>query len=184
MDTPRADCQDTVPSTVHEHVGTVSEFYARHNEEVTTAQRWVERISYFLGSPAYVAGNLVFVVLWISWNLAAPQLGFDQWDEPPFFWLQGLIALNAFVISTTVLIRQNRMSILANHHAHLDLQVNLMAEEKNSKIIQMLEELRRDMPDVRNRVDEEAREMSRPTDTRAVLSVIEQEAEQLNCEKK
>ena len=46
----------------------------------------------------------------------------------PFFWLQGLVALNAFIISTTVLIRQNRMSTLANQHAHLDLQVNLLAD--------------------------------------------------------
>ena len=51
-----------------------------------------------------------------------------------------LVGLNAFVISTTVLIRQNRMSRLADHHAHLDLQVNLLTEEKTSKIIALLEE--------------------------------------------
>lgn len=87
--------------------------------------------------------------------------------EPPFFWLQGLIALNAFVISTTVLIRQNRMSTLASQHSHLDLQVNLLAEEKNSKIIRMLEELRRDLPNVRNKAAPEGDELSRPTDTEA-----------------
>ena len=183
MDTPD-DRRNAIPSAMHEHMGTVSEFYARREEEVTGAQRLMERISLFLGSPAYVAGNLVFVVLWIIWNLAAPELGFDQWDEPPFFWLQGLIALNAFVISTTVLIRQNRMSIVANQHAHLDLQVNLLAEEKNSKIIQMLEELRRDMPNVRDKVDREADELARPTDTGAVISIIEESAEQLNCQSK
>ena len=169
---------------MHEHLGTVSGFYARHNEDVSPIQRAVEKISFFLGSPGYIVGNLAFVILWISWNLVGPELGFDQWDEPPFFWLQGLIALNAFVISTTVLIRQNRMSALANQHAHLDMQVNLLAEEKNSKIIQMLEELRRDLPNVRNKVDREAEELGKPTDTEAVLSIIEDSAEQLNCERK
>lgn len=105
-------------------------------------------------------------------------------DEPPFLWLQGLIALNAFGISTTVLIRQNRMSILARQHAHLDLQVNLLADEKSSKIIQMLEELRRDLPNVRDKVDREAEELARPTDTGAVISIIEEASEQLNCERK
>jgi uncharacterized membrane protein len=178
------DRRNTIPSAMHEHISSVSDFYARHEEKVTPAQRIVEKISLFLGSPGYVAGSLVFVVLWIAWNLAAPEIGFDQWDEPPFFWLQGLIALNAFVISTTVLIRQNRMSILANQHAHLDLQVNLLAEEKSSKIIQMLEELRRDMPDVRDKVDREADELAQPTDTGAVISLIEESSEQLNCERK
>lgn len=176
--------EEALPSSVHEHVGTLSEFYARHEEKRTPTQRFFEKASLFLGSPGYVAGNLVFVVLWIAWNLAAPRLGFDQWDEPPFFWLQGLIALNAFVISTTVLIRQNRMSTLANQHAHLDLQVNLMADEKTSKIIQMLEALRRDLPQVADRPDPEAEELGRPTDTEAVLSIIEDSSQRLNCEKK
>lgn len=182
MDTPDTS-KEALPTALHEHLGTVSEFYARHEEAVTPGQRLFEKISLVLGSPAYVGANLVGAVLWMVWNVVAPEFGFDQWDEPPFFWLQGFIALNAFVISTAVLIRQNRMSALSNQHAHLDLQVNLLAEEKSSKIIQMLEELRRDMPNVRNKVDAEAAELSQPTDTEAVLSIIEESSEQLNCKK-
>lgn len=183
MDTPQ-DPKDAIPAAMHEHLGTVSDFYARHEDKVTPAQRIVEKMSLFLGSPVYVAGNLVVAVLWIIWNLAAPGLGFEQWDEPPFFWLQGFIALNAFVISTTVLIRQNRMAIVANQHAHLDLQVNLLAEEKSSKIIQMLDELRRDLPNVHNKVDHEVEELAKPTDTEAVLSIIEETSDQQHCERK
>lgn len=183
MDIPD-DRKERLPSAMHEHIGAVSELYARHEEKLTPTQRAVERISLFLGSPAYVAGNLVFVVLWIAWNLAAPELGFDQWDEPPFFWLQGLIALNAFVISTTVLIRQNRMNKMANQHAHLDLQINLLADEKSSKIIQMLEELRHDLPGVQDKVDHQADELATPTDTDAVISFIEESTDQINCERK
>ena len=58
--------EEALPSSMHEHVGTLSEFYARHVEKLTSAQRIVERISVFLGSPRYVAGNLAFVVLWIA----------------------------------------------------------------------------------------------------------------------
>ena len=183
MDPTRA-AHEAVPTALHEHLGTVTEFYARHEAEATQGQRLFEKISVFFGTPAYVGANLVGAVLWIAWNIAAPELGFAQWDEPPFFWLQGFIALNAFVISTAVLIRQNRMSALANQHAHLDLQVNLLAEEKSSKIIGMLEELRRDLPNVRNKVDLEADELAKPTDTEAVLSIIEEAGEQLNCERK
>ena len=182
MDTPDTQ-QEALPTALHEHLGTVSEFYARHEESATAGQRLFEKISLILGTPAYVGANLIGAVLWMGWNLLGPELGFDQWDEPPFFWLQGFIALNAFVISTAVLIRQNRMSELSNQHAHLDLQVNLLAEEKSSKIIKMLEELRRDMPNVRDKVDAEAAELSKPTDTEAVLSIIEESSTQPYCKK-
>ncbi len=183
MDTPN-ESREALPTALHEHLGTVSEFYARHEQEATRGQRLFEKISLFLGTPGYVGANLVGAILWIIWNLAAPEFGATQWDEPPFFWLQGFIALNAFVISTAVLIRQNRMSALSNQHAHLDLQINLLAEEKSSKIIQMLEELRLDMPNVRNKIDAEAVELSQPTDTEAVLSIIKDSSEQFNCERK
>lgn len=173
-----------LPHSVHENIGTIAEFYERNEEHQSRAQVWAERLSLVLGSPGYVAANVLFIVGWILWNLVGPRYGFEQLDEPPFFWLQGLIGLNAFIISTTVLIRQNRMSKLANHHAHLDLQVSLLADEKSSKIIRMLEELRCDLPDVRDKTDQEADELAEPTDTRAVLSIIEQEAEGLNCAKK
>ncbi|UVW28792.1 DUF1003 domain-containing protein [Massilia sp. H6] len=182
MESPH-ESQEAVPAALHEHLGTVTDFYARHEAEATRGQRLFEKISLFLGTPAYVSANLIGAVAWIGWNIAAPEYGWIQWDEPPFFWLQGFIALNAFLISTAVLIRQNRMSALASQHAHLDLQVNLLAEEKSSKIIAMLEELRRDLPNVRNKVDDEAAELATPTDTEAVLSIIKDSSESLHCER-
>jgi uncharacterized membrane protein len=168
-----SDSRDRLPSSVSDNIDTVAEFYARHEEQVSTTQRIVEKVALFLGSPGYVAANILFIVVWIAANLLAEDIGWTQLDEPPFFWLQGVIGLNAFIISTTVLIRQNRMSKLADHHAHLDLQVNLLTEEKSSKIIQMLEELRRDMPNVRKRDDHEAAELAKPADPKAVLTEIE-----------
>lgn len=172
------DLAERLPESVADNIETISGHYARHEEQVTRAQAFIEKMSLFLGSPGYVAGNVVLIVLWVTWNLAAPAL-FDitEFDEPPFFWLQGFIGLNAFVISTTVLIRQNRMSVLAAHNAHLDLQISLLAEEKTSKIIAMLEELRRDMPDVPDKPDAEAEELAKRTDTGSVLEAIEHENE-------
>jgi len=60
METPDHS-KDALPSAFQEHLGTVAEFYARHNQDLSPAQRAVERISFFLGSPGYVVGNLVFV---------------------------------------------------------------------------------------------------------------------------
>ena len=169
--------QTKLPPSVSENIDTITAFYARHEEHMSWPQRVIEKMSVILGSPGYVAASVVFMVGWIAANLAGYELGYKEIDEPPFFWLQGIIAINAFIISTTVLIRQNRMSILAQHHARLDLQVNLLTEEKTSKIIAMLDALRRDIPGVQHNGDREAAEMAEPADAQAVLQVIEDEAE-------
>jgi len=169
------DLRTELPPSVSENIGTIAEFSARHAEHLSATQRFVEKTAGILGSPAYVAVNIVFIVLWIALNLLVPDFGYKRIDDPPFFWLQGIISLNAFIISTTVLIRQNRMSRLADHHAHLDLQVNLLTDEKCSKIIALLEELRHDLPNVDTKADREADELAKPADPRAVLSAIERE---------
>ena len=167
--------QEQLPSSVSENIDTITEFYQRHEEHMSLPQRIIEKMSVILGSPGYVAASVVFMVGWIIANLVGLELGYDEIDEPPFFWLQGIIAVNAFIISTTVLIRQNRMQKLSQHHARLDLQVNLLTEEKTSKIIAMLEALRRDIPGIDNDIDHEAREMIQPTDAKVVLEAIESE---------
>jgi uncharacterized membrane protein len=177
MDDDKAQATE-LPSSVSENIGTIADFYARHEEHVTTTQRVVEKVALFLGSPGYVVGNIVFIAFWILGNITATDLHFKTFDPPPFPLLQGLVTLNAFIISTTVLIRQNRMSRLADHHAHLDLQVNLLTEEKTSKIIELLGALRRDLPNVSDKVDKEAQELAKRADPKAVLQAIEREEDE------
>ena len=57
----------------------------------------------------------------------------------------------ALVTTTIVLIAQNRQSRLEQQHTHLGLQVNLLTEQKVTKLIHLIEELRKDMPMVRDR---------------------------------
>lgn len=172
------DPHPELPSSVSENIGTIADFYARHEEHVTATQRIVEKVALFLGGPVYVAGSIVFILCWIAVNITATDLHFKTFDPAPFSMLQGIVSFNAFVISTTVLIRQNRMSRLADHHAHLDLQVNLLTEEKTSKIIELLAQLRRDLPNVHSHVDDEAQELAKPADPKAVLEAIESEEDE------
>ena len=111
------------------------------------------------------------------YNGAASQRGWPEFDAPPFFWLQGFIGFYAAVVTTMVLAIQNRQSREAERRAHLELQVNLLAEQKAAKIIALLEELRRDLPNVANRVDPLANAMAKQVDPRAVLDAMDSNAE-------
>jgi uncharacterized membrane protein len=49
------------------------------------------------------------------------------------------------------------------------LQLALLGEQKTAKVIELLEEFRRDNPLIRNRVDQEAEDMAQLADPQRVL---------------
>jgi uncharacterized membrane protein len=151
---------------------TIAQFYEREERRKSSHQTAIERLCTLCGQPIYLVGTFVFVVFWIAINLYMDTQDWLPFDPSPFFWLQGLIGLIGLLLTIAILVRQNQMADLADQHAHLDLQVNLLAEQKATKIIQLLEELREDLPNVKNRYDPEAEELKLPTDTNAVLNAL------------
>jgi uncharacterized membrane protein len=162
-----------LPDAVKENIDSVAEFYQREEAKISGTQSIIEEISCHFGSPIYLGGFILFVVLWILANEFAEYAGWNQFDEPPFIWLQGIVGLNGVVITIAVLIRQNRMAHVAEQRAHLNLHVNLLAEQKTTKVIQLLEELRQDSPNVKDRHDPEVASMQRQTNPHAMLNAIE-----------
>ncbi len=86
---------------------------------------------------------------WIAGNLIVLAIGHKPWDEPPFSWLQGMTGVAALYMTILILATQRREDQLASHREQLTLELGILSEQKAAKIIQLLEELRRDLPDVR-----------------------------------
>lgn len=157
----------------NENVETLSSLRARADRGVSRHQRRIERLTGHLGHPRSPCLIVALAAGWIGFNLVAPHLGVVPFDPPPFNWLQGLVGLGALLMTSIILITQNRRTTHAEQSARLDLQVNLLAEHKAAKLIALLEELRRDLPIVRDRVDRVAEAMKEPIDAHAVLSALE-----------
>ena len=163
----------TEPSRpLDEHVETVAALVERAEQKVGPHQRFVERTALSLGRPATLYALVLGAATWVALNGYAGKAA--AWDPAPFYWLQGFLGMYAALVSTIVLTAQNRQRKHSDHKAHLDLQLNLSAEHKSAKIIALLEELRRDLPSVRNRRDEEAERLSQSTDASAVMSALEE----------
>ena len=73
-----------------------------------------------------------------------------------------------------ILTTQRREDQLAGYREQLTLELAILGEQKSAKIIALLEEMRRDSPTLRNRVDEEATAMSVAADPQAVLDAIKE----------
>ncbi|HAN55949.1 MAG TPA: hypothetical protein DCQ77_07060 [Betaproteobacteria bacterium] len=160
---------------INANISAISEFYAHEQEKISPSQRFLEKISHFVGQPLYFGSILLFIAAWILANVFARQLGWVEFDKPPFFWLQGIVSLGALLTTTVVVIKQNRMARTEEQRAHLDLQINLLTEQKTTKIIDLLEELRRDLPMVKDRYDQEAKAFQESTDPHLVLAALDEE---------
>jgi uncharacterized membrane protein len=136
------------------------------------SQRRLEQVSRFVGRPLYLVGLLCVVVAWVGFNWGAGFLHRVPFDPPPFAWLDTVLTLIALLTTTVVLIAQNRQTKLEQQRSHLDLQVNLLTEQKVTKVIHLLEELRRDLPIVENRNDAQATLMQEGADAAQVLSAL------------
>jgi uncharacterized membrane protein len=158
---------------VNENIVTIASLRASTEQTINRHQRAVEATAAIIGRPRTVYLLLSSVAAWTLYNAAiAPALGYRQVDPPPFFWMQGAVAFYAALVTTVVLATQNRQNSEAERRGQLALQVNLMAEQRTAKTIALLEELRRDLPSVPNRVDRLADAMQESVDPKTVLSVL------------
>ncbi|MFC3110783.1 DUF1003 domain-containing protein [Undibacterium arcticum] len=171
-DTPaQSSARDLDP--IGQNIESILAFYLDEEQHITRSQRTLETISGSLGRPLYLGAIVLFVVLWILANVWLHQLGFATVDPPPFPWLQGIVGLGAFLTMIVVLIKQNRLAKLEERRTYLELQVNLLTEQKTTKLINLIEELRRDLP-IKDRHDPEATAYQQPTDPKSVLAALDE----------
>jgi uncharacterized membrane protein len=165
-----------LPSAAKENLELLATFHEREDAKISGVRLVIERISGFFGSPWYFAFCIAFIATWIGVNTWGAHAGWQHVDEPPFFWLQGMVSSNALLITVAVLIRQNRMARIAEHRSHLDLQINLLTEQKAAKILQIVDLLQRELTALRHS-DEKVEELSQPADANALLHAIKEKTD-------
>jgi uncharacterized membrane protein len=166
---------DPDPSTGPAVALATARLRAEHQEATGALQRAVDRVTHLVGLPGFVAVLTVAIVAWMGANIAAGVLGIPRLDPPPFTWLQGAISTAALYIAAVILSTQRRQDQLAGHREQLALELAIVADRKVAKIIELLEELRRDSPTLANRRDHAAQAMASPTDPHLVLDAIKGE---------
>lgn len=174
IDAATRENQLHMPAHVEEAVRAIALIHAKHHETMSKSQRRVERATAIVGRPIFLALVCGAIAFWIVLNAALPLLGWRQFDAPPFAWLELVLTLTALIMAALILITQRRADQLADIRGQMTLEMTLLTEQKVAKIIELVEELRRDSPEVRDRVDSEARDMATRADPHAVLGAIKE----------
>jgi uncharacterized membrane protein len=113
-------------------------------EEVSMRQRTrSERVSdvftRYMGSIGFVVFHLLLFGIWFAVNLELTP--FPVFDPFPFGILTLIVSAEGVLLAIFVLISQNRMSRQANHRAHLNLQISLLAEQETTKLLQKVQSI-------------------------------------------
>lgn len=107
-------------------------------EDRAPSDRIAEVIARFCGSMTFVWVHVVWFGGWIVINVLP---GIRHIDPFPFTFLTLVVSLEAIFLSTFILISQNYDARINEKRNHLDLQINLLSEQENTKMLTILKQI-------------------------------------------
>ena len=146
-----------------------AEVHAQHIQELPRSQLGIEWFTDWIGRPWFAYAIVGFIAAWVGAN----TLGHGRFDVANFPMLQLIIGAGSLIMAAFILITENRQSAVAEKRAKLTLQLSLANEVRSAKIIELLEQMRRDDPSLPNRKDEEALQMTEAIDLPTALEKME-----------
>ena len=99
-------------------------------------------------------------------------LGLATFDDFPYGLLTMIVSLEAIFLSTFVLISENRQSQQADKRAKVDLQVNVLAEQEITKLVEMVVNIQQHLG-IHDPRDEAVERMQKPTYVEELADAVE-----------
>ena len=109
-----------IPDHVHENIEAIIALRTQEERSLPVGQRVIEKLTTWIGRPRILYALGAALLGWVGYNLFAHSLGGPTFDPPPFYMLQGIVGIYAALMTTIILITQNRQGAYAQRSAHLD----------------------------------------------------------------
>ncbi len=168
----------SLPAHIGQALETIAELHREHHRRATPSQIAVAQLTSLVGRPRFVGGLTIVFVLWIGLNGFAKLAGYAPPDPPPFSYIQAITGVLGVYITLLILITQRGENQLSDARDQLTLELAILSEQKNAKIISLLEEMRRDLPNLPNRRDDEAEQLATPADPQVMMEALRTTAEE------
>src|ERR1700689_5050375 len=124
-------------STTTRNIRAISELEHSALAQRSPSPRVGDAIASHAGKMWFIVFHVVWFSLWLWLNGGSKgRLAFDPF---PYQLLSTVVSLESIFLSLFILMSQNRSNTQADQRNHLDLQINLLSEEENTKMLQMLQ---------------------------------------------
>ena len=151
----------------------IQSFEAKSKASRTFSEKIADSITSHLGSMTFLLINALWFFIWIIINLGLLPI-IPAFDPFPFGLLTMVVSLEAIFLAIIVLISQNRAARIDDLREEVDLQINTIAEEEITKIMELqILLLEKNGIDVSK--DVELKEMLEPLNPAKIEELIEEQ---------
>ena len=164
----------SIPRTLDENVRTIKAWEQSALHGRSRSERLSEWITSSAGRGPVPLAHVVWFACWAAVNLDAVP-GLRPFDRFPFPLLTMLVSLEAICLALLVLSSQNRLATHADKRAHLDLQINLLAEREMTAVLQLLQDIAAHLGVAHPVASPHVEELAQETDVRELTSKLDDE---------
>jgi len=125
---------------VQEHVKLIAKHEQEFLDRRTSGERLGDLITGAASSLTFVCFHLVAFALWIGLNLVPAVRHFDP---SPFSLLSTIVALEAILLASFIIMRQVRIGRRSEEREHLILQILLLTEKELTATLELNREIAR-----------------------------------------
>jgi len=156
---------------VLKNIRAVCELEQQALDQRSLGERVGDGVSHYAGRAWFIVFHFLWFGAWILLN-AGLVPAFPEFDPYPYPFLTFAVSLEAIFLSLFILMSQNRAARQADQRAHLDLQINLLAELESTRMLEMLKALcQHHGLDADLNTDIE--QLSKPTEPRTLVSELQ-----------
>lgn len=160
-------------SPVQKNIQTIIKLEEEAFHNLSSGERISNAIARFVGRMSFAIYHIIWFGVWALINTGLiPTI--EPFDPFPFTLLTTLVSLEAIFLSIFLLINQNAMSRQSDHRAHLDLQVNLLAEQEATQMLRMIRRICRKFEIEVDDLYEELDHLEKKTDVHDVVNELKE----------
>ena len=163
--------KDSEPPVV-KNVQAIAELEKRMLDERKHISRLSTVATRVAGSTPFIVGHLALFAGWVVINTT--RFAFDM---APFNLLNLILALEAIILTSIVLISQSDLRRIGDRRANLDLQVNILAEQELTAILGMLNKICKRLEIDVHSAESNVDALAKDTDLEAIATVLEKTLE-------
>jgi uncharacterized membrane protein len=120
------------------NVQTIVEMERITEEQRSFGERVADRFVKVVGCWTFIIVQSVLLLIWLALNVSAWVY---HWDPYPFILLNLALSFQAAYATPIIMMSQNRQDKMATRRNHLDLQINLLAEQESTETLRLLRKL-------------------------------------------
>ncbi|MDG3007796.1 DUF1003 domain-containing protein [Paludisphaera mucosa] len=128
----------SIDELTSKNIATVAKMEEDSRSVRTTGERMADSFASVMGSWTFILLQTTLLAIWVLLNLMAWA---RHWDPYPFILLNLALSFQSAYAAPILMMSQNRQSRLSERRHHLDLQINMLAEQETTEILRLLRTL-------------------------------------------